>query len=105
MLRRGFVSERTRATRRVAQVRTEDGRSFLLSDSGSGEDGGMLDHARSLALEQAGADESGGGQEAAAMAVLGLLAADDGSITTPSSTGRRPSGIPDGLWTRSSSLR
>jgi len=44
-------------------------------------------------------------REAAAMAVLGLLAADDDSITTPSSTGRRPSGIPDGLWTRSSSLR
>ncbi len=50
-------------------MRTEDGRSFLLSDSGSGEDGGMLDHARSLALEQAGVDESGGQQEAAAMAV------------------------------------
>ena len=69
MLRRGFVSERTRATRRVAQLRTEDARSFLLSDSGSGEDGGMLDHARSLALEQARGDESGGSQEAAAMAV------------------------------------
>ena len=39
-------------------------------------------------------------REAAAMAILGLMAADGHSITTPATTGRRSPGFPVGLWTR-----
>lgn len=40
-------------------------------------------------------------REAAAMAVLGLVASDGTSITTPGTTGRRSLRSADGLWTRS----